>query len=705
MPILTVTQNTVFKKTTAAATNLSSSEKFPVSAGQFFTVNYAFRVGEHCFIELPQPLGMVGRVGYFYLLHVKVSLQELRGVWLTNIDSEILYSRQNLKQGFQLLKTLGFNTIYPVVWHSGYTLYPSPIAQTFCGSATIPHSHFTHRDLLAEILEEAKPLNLRVIPCFEYGLMTAPNSSLALQRPDLLTTDRQNNQIFNRKLWLNPCQPEVQQFLAALMADVAERYEVDGIQLDDNFGFPAVLGYDSFSQALYRRENQGKPMPQTPEDPQRQQWCCSKLTTLLQQIVSRVKAKRNSLISLSPNPWGFARKHYHADWRLWQQMGLVEELVVQVYRSDFTTFVTELDKAEVVTARSQIPTAIAILTGLNTKPVSFSQFNQQIQKTREKQFAGIVCFFYETLLYQHLSPTKIPRNLSDLQRLFPSIQEFPFSDLDRHWASACMLALTERGVMRGYPDRTCRPDVGMTRAEFAALVAAVFPSARAIRPPGTFSDVSPQDWFHPAIQWATERGLLAGYPDGTFRPHQMASKLQAILVLVSPQSVSNPWVPHELLRLYFEDLAQVSDWAKKALSDAIVADIVVNYPNVRQLRPNQIITRGEVAALVCRTLKILHTVPRPYATWYWGLDEITEAVTVPYETWNGSGRLMRDIQVRLSQLGLYPVHEINGAYNWKTEQGLIQFCTALNLPNMKTGVLDQPFARALINTSSLKTGS
>jgi hypothetical protein len=51
------------------------------------------------------------------------------------------------------------------------------------------------------------------------------------------------------------------------------------------------------------------------------------------------------------------------------------------------------------------------------------------------------------------------------------------------------------------------------------------------------------------------------------------------------------------------------------------------------------------------------------------------------------------------------VHEINGAYNWKTEQGLIQFCTALNLPNMKTGVLDQPFARALINTSSLKTGS
>lgn len=701
MPVLTVTQNTAFKKTVAPAANLPPQAKFSVFAGQFFNVRYAFRVGDHCFVVLSQPLGTVGRMGYFYLPHIKVPLQELRGVWLTNIDSEVLYSRQNLRQGFQFLKSLGFNTVYPMVWHGGYTLYPSPIAQSFFGSASTPNANFIHRDLLAEILEEAKPLNLRVIPCFEYGLMAAPNSPLALHRPDLLTTDRQNNKIFNGKVWLNPCQPEVQGFLAALIADVAERYEIDGIQLDDNFGFPTVLGYDSFCQRLYQQENQGKPMPQAPEDPQRQQWGIAKLTTLLQRIVGSVKSKRDCVISLSPNPWAFSRRNYHADWKLWQQLGLVEELVVQIYRTDFSAFVTELDKAEVAAARSCIPTAIAILTGLRTKPVSFSQFNTQIQKTREKQLAGVVCFFYETLLYQYLSPTKTPRNLSDLQTLFPAFEETPFSDIDRHWAKACIVSLAERGIMRGYADASFHPDAGITRAEFAALMYSAFPAATAIRQPAVFFDVPPTAWFYQAVQWANERGFLSGYPDGTFRPNQMASRLQAILILVSRQSVTNSESPHELLRLYFEDGGQIPDWAKKAVSDAIAAEIIVNYPNVRQLRPNQTITRGETSALICRTLKISHSVPQQYATWYWGLNEITGTLTIPRETWNGSGRLMRDIQVLLSELRLYPANEINGAFNWKTEQGLIQFCNALSLPNMKTGVFDQPFAQALIHSPSL----
>lgn len=694
MPVLTVTQNTVFKQTVSA--NLPPQARFPVSAGQSFNVRYAFRVGEHCFVELSQSLGTVGKTGYFYLPHVKVSLQELRGIWLTNIDSEILYSRQNLRQGFQQLKNLGFNTIYPVVWHSGYTLYPSPVAQKICGAAVIPNSNFTHRDLLAEIIEEAKPFDLRVIPCFEFGLMSLPNSPLALQHPDWLTADRQNNKILKDRVWLNPCRTEVQEFLAALIADAVERYEVDGIQLDDNFGFPTVLGFDSFSQMLYQQENQGQPMPQTSEDPQRQQWCCAKLTSVLQRIVERVKAKRDCVISLSPNPWRFARRNYHADWRTWRQMGLVEELIVQLYRTDFNAFVADLDEPELVAARSSIPTAIAILTGLRTKPVSFNQFNAQIQKTREKQFAGVVCFFYETLFHQQLSPTKTARNFANLQSLFPQVQETPFSDIDSHWAKTCIIALTERGIMRGYSDRTFRPNNGVTRAEFAALMMTAFPSAAAIRPSGTFSDVSPNDWFYQTTQWANQRGFLSGYPDGTFRPNQLASKLQAILILVSTQSVNNPWSPSELVRLYFDDAEQVPDWAKKAIADAIASDIIVNYPQVRQLRLSQNITRGEVAALVCRTLEIPNSVPRQYATWYWGLDDITDTVTIPYDTWNGSGRLLREIQTRLSERRLYPANEINGAYNPKTEQGLIQFCNTLNLPNMSIGVFDQPFAQALM---------
>jgi len=39
-------------------------------------------------------------------------MTELRGVWLTNIDSDVLFSTQKLKQGLERLARLNFNTIY-----------------------------------------------------------------------------------------------------------------------------------------------------------------------------------------------------------------------------------------------------------------------------------------------------------------------------------------------------------------------------------------------------------------------------------------------------------------------------------------------------------------------------------------------------------------------------------------------------------------
>lgn len=420
MPALKIVQNTVFKKAALPSSSLPASDKYSVTIGQTFETRYAFRVGNHCFVELTQPLGTVGKLGFFFLPHVQVAIQELRAVWLTNVDSNVLNSRSNIVQGLQSLKALGFNTVYPVVWNKGFTLYPSPIAQEFIGSAVIPDPNFANRDMLAELISEAKSLGLRVIPWFEYGLMTPSNSPIATRYPYLITTDQQGNSIRNHNVWLNPCHPEVQQFIIDLVADVATRYEVDGIQLDDNFGLPVELGYDRFSQALYRQENQEQLMPLASRDPKRLQWLTDKITLLFKRIFRVVKAKRACLISLSPNPLAFSRQNYAVDWRLWEQEKFVEELVLQVYRSNLSAFVGEIDKSEVSDARFHIPTAIGILTGLRTSPVSFSQIREQVQTTRQKQFAGISCFFYETLFYERLSPEKTARNPADLQALFPT---------------------------------------------------------------------------------------------------------------------------------------------------------------------------------------------------------------------------------------------------------------------------------------------
>lgn len=190
---------------------------------------------------------------------------ELRGVWLTNIDSDVLFSRRNLNRAIRRLTRLNFNTVYPTVWNWGYTLYPSAVAERAIGSSLDPHPGLQGRDMLAEAVERGHRQGLTVIPWFEFGLMAPADSDLARLHPDWVTSRRDGSQIVmegaDPRVWLNPFHPQVQQFIVDLIAEIAANYDVDGIQLDDHFGMPVELGYDAYTVQLYQRENQGRQPP------------------------------------------------------------------------------------------------------------------------------------------------------------------------------------------------------------------------------------------------------------------------------------------------------------------------------------------------------------------------------------------------------------------------------------------------------------
>jgi uncharacterized lipoprotein YddW (UPF0748 family) len=341
----------------------------------------------------------------------------IKAVWLTNVDSQVMNSRENLAAGLSRLAELGFNTIYPAVWQRGYTLYPSDVAKELTGAAVLPNSPFVGRDLLAEIIELAQPLNIRVIPWFEYGLMVPPPSTIALQHPDLLLLDILGNsqriQGANNKLdpnvWLNPTHDRVRKFMVDLIADVVCRYPVAGIQLDDHFSFPVELGYDLFTQQLFKQQHQAN----------WHEWRGLQLTKLLKQIVSSVRSTRsNCIISISPNPLGFSKSRYLVDWQQWCNLELVDELVLQVYRDNLGAFERELNKAEVRSIEMKIPTLIGILTGLRTKPIATDIIRSQVNLTIANQFAGYSCFFYETLWHEQLAPTIVTRDRNQLIDIF-----------------------------------------------------------------------------------------------------------------------------------------------------------------------------------------------------------------------------------------------------------------------------------------------
>ena len=359
---------------------------------------------------------------------------EVRAIWLTNVDSDVLHSRTNIEIALQRLKNLGFNTIYPVVWQRGFTLYPSEVAHNFSGFSVMEKPNFfQNRDMLAEVVEIAKPLNLRVIPWFEYGLMTPPNSPLAQQHQELLHLDNRQEQIRLKshdrdkpdiQVWLNPCQPKVQEFIVDLIADVVERYEIDGIQLDDHFGFPVEMGYDLFTQNLYEIEAKVKATLPYYKDPTWVSWATNKTTQLLEKIFHAVKNKRSDcIVSFSPNPLSFSKNYYLADWELWIEKGLVEELVLQVYRSNLPSFIGEISKLEAIEAKAHIPVIIGILSGLKNKPVALTLIKEQIAKVRSANFAGVSFFFYETFFNEMVLNTSdktqiTVRDLKLIENLF-----------------------------------------------------------------------------------------------------------------------------------------------------------------------------------------------------------------------------------------------------------------------------------------------
>ncbi|MBF2027456.1 MAG: family 10 glycosylhydrolase [Oscillatoriales cyanobacterium C42_A2020_001] len=333
----------------------------------------------------------------------RIPTQEIRGAWMTNIDSFVLFNPRMLREAMQDLARLKFNTVYPVAWNWGYTVYPSQVARRVIGHSIDPrYPGLQDRDPLAEVVQQGREKGIAVIPWFEFGFMAPADSELATKYPDWLTQRQDGSKIWMQgeyqRVWLNPLKPEVQQFILDLVDEIVSKYNVDGIQFDDHLGLGVEFGYDPYTIALYKQENGGKEPPKDPKDPAWVKWRADKITEFMGRIHRTVKArKRTAIVALSPNSQKFAYENYLQDWHTWRKRGFVEELILQVYRSDLQSFENELMQPEIQEAKLHIPVGVGVLTGLKNKPVSMSLVQQKIQIARDRGFAGVSFFFYETM--------------------------------------------------------------------------------------------------------------------------------------------------------------------------------------------------------------------------------------------------------------------------------------------------------------------
>ena len=148
----------------------------------------------------------------------------------------------------------------------------------------------------------------------------------------------------------------------------------------------------------------------------------------------------------------------------------------------------------------------------------------------------------------------------------------------------------------GYPDGTFAPNKGMTRAE----VATMFTRLLKDRPvkgesyKAGLSDVHAGDWYADTVGYAVQKGIVSGYPDGSFKPNQAITRAEFASIASRFAELT------EEKDLTFSDL-DASHWGYKAIRLAASNGWISGYPD-NTFRPEQAITRAEVTSITNRML-------------------------------------------------------------------------------------------------------
>ncbi|MBN3894405.1 MAG: S-layer homology domain-containing protein [Nostoc sp.] len=217
----------------------------------------------------------------------------------------------------------------------------------------------------------------------------------------------------------------------------------------------------------------------------------------------------------------------------------------------------------------------------------------------------------------------------------PSLAQTTFSDVSsNYWAAQFIQQLSQRGVIAGFPDGSFRPEEPVTRAQFAAMVNKAFQKAQQ-RQAINFTDVPSNYWASSAIQQAYTIGFLSGYPGNRFEPNQAIPREQVLVSLANGLAYTPSGNTESTLQ-YFNDASSVASYARSPIAAATEKQIVVNYPNVKFLNPTATATRAQVAAFIYQALvssNQVSAINSPYVVAAVGSTTTTAgSVTIPQGT-------------------------------------------------------------------------
>lgn len=116
-----------------------------------------------------------------------------------------------------------------------------------------------------------------------------------------------------------------------------------------------------------------------------------------------------------------------------------------------------------------------------------------------------------------------------------------FTDVSKNdWYYSSVTSLKQLGILSGKAAGRFEPNAQLTRAEALKVALAVANIAPTAKYTGNFTDVSRTAWYAPVIATAVQRGIVRGYGDGTFRPDSPVNRAEIVAMLLAAKQVELP---------------------------------------------------------------------------------------------------------------------------------------------------------------------
>jgi Leucine-rich repeat (LRR) protein len=154
--------------------------------------------------------------------------------------------------------------------------------------------------------------------------------------------------------------------------------------------------------------------------------------------------------------------------------------------------------------------------------------------------------------------------------------------------------LTGNGIITGFPDGSFRPNETVTRAQAAIMIGRALDLDGELRPT-IFEDVGSSSKASGYIASATEKGIITGFTDGTFRPGDPVTRGQMAIFL------SRAFELKEESPDVFPDVSEQSS-SYVHVRRILAEGITTGYPD-GTFRPYAVLIRGDFSAFMARALE------------------------------------------------------------------------------------------------------